>query len=83
MKLHITCKQDENGIQTTEIIDSDTGEIVEHVRFISFVHEAGKLPYATIEVYQFSADVEIEAELTTLPQSEPEPEPLENDDDEP
>jgi hypothetical protein len=83
MKLHITCKQDENGIQTTEIIDSDTGEMVEHVRFISFVHEAGKLPYATIEVYQFSADVEIEAELTTLPQSEPEPEPLENDDDEP
>jgi hypothetical protein len=55
MKFLIMC----DGVKT-RVYDADTGELMEKVRKVTFSHEAGGVPIATLEIIMPDIDLVIQ-----------------------
>lgn len=50
----------------TKVLNVATGEELENVRFVSWVHHAGEEPRAALEVFDVTADVVVDGTLTSI-----------------
>lgn len=57
-------KEDGSHLPEVEIVDAATGEPLHWVRKVSFDCEVSEIPVLKLEVYDFDAEVECEAEAT-------------------